>query len=179
MSQRTIISTGLLLLLMVMMLLVTYGEPVRLTQASREIWEAMTVFCASMINDGHKQKSVKKLWLRVRRNLIFHFNSFQESSSHSAIIIISTTLTTLRTSNYTNLTTGLMRRQFSLTTSSSVWTLMMNLNQCSLPMTSNSLTFLLWDLSGISGQTQNFLMLRLEIINLQKILQLMIWEYNK
>merc|ERR1719300_523912 len=38
MSQRTIISTGLLLLLMVIVLLVTYGEPVRLTQASREIW---------------------------------------------------------------------------------------------------------------------------------------------
>merc|ERR1719300_144144 len=75
MSQRTIISTGLLPLLMVMMLLVTYGEPVRLTQ---------------------------------------------ESSSHSEIITISTTLTTLRTSNYTNLTTGLIRRQFSLTTSSSV-----------------------------------------------------------
>merc|ERR1719481_127015 len=63
MSQRTIISTGLLLLLMVMMLLVTYGEPVRLTQ---------------------------------------------ESSSHSAIITISTTLTTLRNSNYTNPTTGLI-----------------------------------------------------------------------
>merc|ERR1719378_495100 len=34
MSQRTIISTGLLLLLMVMMLSVTSGEPVRLTQES-------------------------------------------------------------------------------------------------------------------------------------------------
>merc|ERR1711872_141285 len=68
MSQRTIISTELLLLLMVMMLSVTSGEPVRLTQ---------------------------------------------ESSSHSAIITISTTLTTLRTSNCTNLTTGLMNRQFS------------------------------------------------------------------
>merc|ERR1719342_465329 len=75
MSQRTIISTELLLLLMVMMLSVTYGEPVRLTQ---------------------------------------------ESSSHSAIITISTTLTTLRTLNCTNLTTGLIRRQFSLTTFSLV-----------------------------------------------------------
>ena len=40
---------------MVMMLLVTYGELVRLTQASREIWEAMTVFCASMMGTNINQ----------------------------------------------------------------------------------------------------------------------------
>ena len=40
---------------MVMMLLVTYGEPVRLTQASRDICEAMTVYWASMMGANINQ----------------------------------------------------------------------------------------------------------------------------